>query len=118
MKNIILLPFFILLSACSLLPPVKSDDITNYVLNSIPCVRHHSRHCINLYVATIVSYPLYDTDNMAYSTHPYVIEYFAKNKWADTPARLLRPLVVKTLQDTHYFHAVTTSSNSIRYDYV
>ena len=118
MKNILLLVLVFLLSSCSLLTPVKSDDATNYVFNRLPCVRTYAKHNITLYVAPIASDPVYDTDNMAYSRHPYVIEYFAKNKWADTPAQLLKPLVLKTLRDTNHFHAVTSSPHSIRYDYV
>ena len=119
MKNILLIIFIFSLSSCSLFPPVKADDSTNYIFNRIPCnVIQYKRHHITLYVAPIESDPVYDTDNMAYSTHPYIIEYFAKSKWADSPARLLKPLVLKTLQDTNHFKAVTSSPTAIRYDYI
>lgn len=118
MKNVLFLALIFLLSSCSLLGPVKADDATNYVFNRLPCVKKFPQRNITLYVAPIASDSVYDTDNMAYSKHPYVIEYFAKNKWADTPAQLLKPLVVKTLRDTNRFHAVTSSPHSIRHDYV
>lgn len=116
-NKLLIAAFSLILSSCSLLPAKKNDAI-NYVFNSIPSVQVSQRHATTLYVSAIESDPVYDTDNMAYSLHPYVIEYFAKNKWADTPARLLRPLVLKTLEDTRHFHAVTSSASPVRFDYV
>lgn len=110
-KRIIL--FLILtcmITSCSLLSPVKSD-YTTYVLRNNPCVSAQRQTNSILYVAPVEADPLYDTDYMAYSTHPIQVEYYAKNKWADTPARMLKPLILQTLRGTHHFRAITTSPN-------
>lgn len=115
-KNIFIFLLIILLSSCSLLGPVKSD-YTTYVVRTVPCkVRLANTHKV-LYVSPVETDPLYDTDNMAYSVHPLQVEYYAKNKWAETPANMIQPLIIKTLRDTQHFRAVTTSQN-VQHDYI
>jgi cholesterol transport system auxiliary component len=43
---------------------------------------------------------------MAYVRQPYEIEYFAASRWADTPARMLAPLLARALEQTGSFRAV------------
>lgn len=52
------------------------------------------------------SRPLYDTVRMAYQVQAHEVDYFSRNEWAETPAQMLQPLLVKTLQDTGLFGAV------------
>lgn len=107
-----------LLTACSILPPVKTDNYTTYVFNSIPNNTNKSYGHKTLYVSQVTADPLYSTSEMAYSTHQYQVEYFAKNRWSDTPAKMLRPLIIQSLKNTKHFHAVTSSTGPIRYDYM
>ncbi len=98
--------------------PVKTDNYTTYVLDTIPCpVKKYNSH-ITLFVTPVEADPFYNTDDMAYTKCPHQVDYFAKNKWAETPARMLQPLIVQTLQNTHHFHAITTSRNAANYNYV
>jgi cholesterol transport system auxiliary component len=60
----------------------------------------------------------YRSSEMAYSLQPYQIAYYSKNRWAETPAQMLHPLIIQTLQNTHYFHAVVSPSYIGRYDYL
>lgn len=41
--------------------------------------------------------PGYDTAAMAYMTIPHRIDYFAKNRWVDTPGAMLYPILVESL---------------------
>src|SRR5258708_2281140 len=116
-KIILLVLSSILLSSCSLLSPVK-NDYTTYVINTMPCVMKKAYHPVILFVTPVDADSLYSTDDMAYSTQCYQVDYFSKNKWADAPARMLQPLILQTLRCTHHFHAVTTSPNAIRYHYI
>ena len=50
----------------------------------------------------------YDTTQMAYTTEAHQIAFFSRHEWADTPSRMLLPLLVRALQDTHCFSAVVT----------
>ncbi len=58
----------------------------------------------------IVSTPMaaagFDSSRMIYTRAPYQLEWFARNQWVDTPARMLAPLLVSTLQDAGGFPAI------------
>lgn len=50
----------------------------------------------------------YDGVRMAYSTAAFEVRHFAANEWAERPARMLQPLLVRTLERTAHFGAVVT----------
>ena len=54
------------------------------------------------------SRPLYDTVRMAYQVQAHQVDYFSRNEWAETPAQMLQPLLVRTLQETGSFGHVVT----------
>lgn len=106
-----------LLSAC--LSPVKSESENTYVINTLPHpVIKKPTHKITLLVLTPEASQIYNTTQMAYSTQSYQVNYFSKNVWADTPAQMLQLLLMRSLQNTHYFYAVTSPSTVSFYDYV
>lgn len=108
-----------LLSSCSLLSPVTVSSQKTYLLNTIPHPVHKKPpRAITVLVMPPESRPIYNTTQMAYSTKPYQIAYFSQNQWAETPAQMWQPLMVQTLQQTHYFHAVVTPPYGAYYDYV
>jgi cholesterol transport system auxiliary component len=108
-----------LLTSCSVFSPVKTRIYNNYVINQIPHVTKRPYGKYILFVNPIKSNPLYDTNGMAYTAHPYRVEYFAKNRWADKPSKMLQSLISKSLQNSQFFNAVTSSAgNKIRYDYI
>lgn len=45
-----------------------------------------------LLVSPVLAAPGYDGSDMAYMRHPHELEYFAKHRWVDAPARMLDPL--------------------------
>ncbi len=121
MKNIYWLTIALitfLLSSCSLFFSAPDDSKTKYVLNSVPAVpvKKHRRHTV-LLVSEPNTVSVYNTSQIAYSRAPYQVAYFAKNTWAGYPADMLQPLIIQTLQNTHYFHAVVSQSIGGGYDY-
>jgi len=120
MKNLYgLLIAFILLSGCNFLSPVPVEVKNKYVLNTLPqptIKKSHRR--MTLLVATPGTNSLYNTQQIAYSIQPYQIGYFAKNTWISRPAEMLQPLMIQSLQNTHYFHAVIGPSVTGRYEYI
>ncbi|OGT41688.1 MAG: hypothetical protein A3F42_03025 [Gammaproteobacteria bacterium RIFCSPHIGHO2_12_FULL_37_34] len=108
MRMILILFFFVLLVGC--LPPVKLESESNYILNtrSYQVKKSHQNRPITLYVSLPETVPAYNTTQMAYTIKPYQIAYFAKNRWAETPSQMLQPLIVQSLQNTGYFHAIVT----------
>lgn len=109
-----------LLSGCSLLSPVKSEPVHNYVLSpAIPMAAAFKHQTGNtLLVTQMQSTAAYNTSQIAYSTQPYQVAYFAENRWATKPAQMLQLLIVQTLQKTHAFHAVITPPVVSHYDLI
>lgn len=107
----------LLLVGClgSITPPATSS----YVLNATPAVitKRHSTNNV-LLVLLPDTRPAYNTTQMAYTTKPYQISYFGLNQWAETPAQMLQPLLVQTIQNTHYFRAVMGAPYTGHADYV
>jgi len=106
------------LVSCSILSPVKTSDMKEYVVNKIPntYAKKH-RTDATLQVARPVSNSVYDLREMAYSTSAHKINYFAKNRWAATPASMLHPLIQESLQKTNYFKAVAPTKGLGSYRY-
>lgn len=59
----------------------------------------------------------FDQTRMAYLQRPYEVNYYATNQWADTPARMLVPLLVRSLESTGLWHAVIPMPTTVRGDY-
>lgn len=102
---------FIMLSqfmtGCS---PVNIPTTTTYQLTALvppsayaPAKQRNQSILVSLPLATAG----YDTEKMAYILHPYELAYFSENAWVDQPGRMLQPLIVQSLQNTHRFSSVT-----------
>jgi cholesterol transport system auxiliary component len=59
----------------------------------------------------------FDSARMAYLQRPYEVNFYATNQWADTPARMLVPLLVRSLESTGLWRAVTPMPTTVRGDY-
>jgi len=53
---------------------------------------------------------------MVYVRHPYAVDYFAKSRWADTPSRMLGPLLAQALEQSGSFRAVVQAPGSVPAD--
>jgi len=42
--------------------------------------------------------PVYDTTRIAYSLRPHQVDFYAHHEWAERPAQMLQPLLVRTLE--------------------
>jgi cholesterol transport system auxiliary component len=107
------------LTSCSLLSPVTVDVNNNYMIDNIPAsIKHSSRRITGpLLVLPVEANVPYNTKQMIYSKKPYQIAYYVKHQWASTPANMLQPLIVASLQNSHRFKAVVTSPFNGRYQY-
>lgn len=119
-RSLLLFGMISLLNACSLLSPVKTEETTKYVLNVHPNPMQKKKLARRntLMVTTPEVKPIYSTTDMWYSTSRYKIAAFAKNSWGDPPAQMLQPLIIQTLQNTHYFTAVVPQSTLGNYDFI
>lgn len=105
------------LSSCSLLLPPKPEPVRallSEVPNDLP---HQRRHAVSLLILLPDTSPAYDTTRMAYSAKLYQLAYFRDNEWAETPAQMMQPLLVQTLQRTGFFRAILTPPETGPIDY-
>jgi cholesterol transport system auxiliary component len=58
----------------------------------------------------------YDTAQIAYARQPNALDYFAKSRWADTPSRMLTPLLVQALERSGAFRSVVQMPSVVSAD--
>lgn len=106
-----LAPVLITLVACSVLKPPHLADVKTYVFEPMIApapatpARQATRNAV-IVVAEPRSQAGYATVRMAYMKRDYALDYFANSQWADTPARMLQPLLVAALEATGHYAAV------------
>jgi cholesterol transport system auxiliary component len=107
----------LLMTGCTLLSPVHIETKKG-ILDQMPLtVPQQATHKTTLLVLPPDTAPVYNTTQMAYRLRPYQVSYFTQNEWGATPAQMMLPLLVKTLENTHYFSEVFTPPYSSRYTY-
>ena len=107
----------LLLAACSGLsaPHVASPNI--YVLEQGTAIQAGQvKRDMVLAVSVPRVLPGFDTPQMAYVKQPYELNYFVTSRWADTPARMLEPLLAQAIAQTESFRAVVRTSGAIPAD--
>lgn len=58
----------------------------------------------------------HDSQRMAYSMRPYERTFYAFSQWADTPPRMVEPLVVQAMESSGLFRAVIDASSTAEAD--
>lgn len=101
----------ITLVGCSVLKPPRVADVKTYVFEPViaPAPATPAQPAIDnavIVVAEPRSQAGYATTRMAYMKRDYALDYFANSQWADTPARMLQPLLVAALEATGRYAAV------------
>ena len=110
------------LAACSIVPAERDAVLHTYFLNPETFSRSPAGESGKAGAATLlVSLPKarsgFDTPRMAYLLRPHEVSYYATSEWADTPARMLLPLMVQSLERTMAWRAVVRMPNTARGDY-
>ena len=107
----------LLLAGCNSLRAPPGEDPHIYVLDARATI-HASpvKRDLVLAVSMPRARPGFDTPQMAYLQQPHKLDYFAVNRWADTPARMLGPLLVQALEQTGSFRAVVQTPGVIPAD--
>ncbi len=104
------------LGACTLIKPPAAVNMQSYVLelpetiHPAPAARSQGAALV---VAELRTRPGYDTPRMAYVKRDYTLDYYANSQWADTPARMLQPLLVNALESTGHYSAVLRAPASV-----
>ena len=97
--------------------PVKTPITTQYQLSSY-CIKPYP-HCSGstILVSTPEAANACQTPQMFYIDKPFEVDSFANNAWVSPPATMLHALLIKSLQATNFFCAVTSSAYSETSDY-
>lgn len=96
-----------LLAACGSLRSPPTSAVHLYTLDAYASVvASSSSHDVVLALTMPRASPGFDTTQMAYQRQPHQIEYFALNRWIDTPAHMLEPLLLQSLEQSQGFSAV------------
>lgn len=96
----------LLLVACAL-PPAPETAITTALVDTLPVdLPQAPRVAATVLVLRPEARPAYDTLQMAYTRRPHELAYYGRHQWAETPPRMLQPLLVRSLEGTGRFSAV------------
>jgi cholesterol transport system auxiliary component len=102
------------LAACTGLAPPAADEISIYVFDVRPAMDGlPPQPGAVLAVGPPRAWPGFDTPRMAYVRQPHELEYFTKSRWADAPARMLAPLLVRALGQSGAFGAVVHNPGAV-----
>ena len=104
-----------LLAGCTLLPEPQTVAVNKYVLEYNP-VAAASGDTSKLPVVIITvprAHGGYNTSRIAYRKQHFGLQYYAKSRWADTPARMLAPLVAEAVSDTGEFQGLYASPGAL-----
>ena len=106
-----------LLAGCTGLPAPKLESPHIYLLDAQPAAKAAQvKRDLVLAVAMPRALPGFDTPQMAYLQQPHELEYFAANRWADAPPRMLWPLLIQALEQTGGFRAIVQTPSVIPAD--
>lgn len=104
-------------AACSVLPP-QAEAPSLHVIEAMPSVAAApARRALTLEVAPVRAAPGCDTPAMMYTATPHALEPFAVHRWADAPARMVTPLLVRALEEAQAFTAVVPGPSAVAADW-
>jgi cholesterol transport system auxiliary component len=106
----------LLAAGCSLLAPAPADETVRHLLDARPAVARLPQRDLVLAVSPPRAAPGFDTTAMAYVQTTHALDHYATHRWADTPARMLGPLLTRTLEDAGSFRAVVYGPSGVPAD--
>lgn len=105
----------ILLTACSAITMPVSNQYT------LGLYSHQKIALKKTATSLLISKPEamagYQTEQMLYVKKPYELTAFTKNAWISSPANMLYPLIMLSIQRTGYFNAVASGPYVDKTDY-
>lgn len=114
----VLLAAWVSLAGCtaSLLPQADEPASHSYLLEwqGDPVRPAGGPGAATLLIAPMRAAPGFDTADMAYMRHAHELEYFARHRWVDAPARMLEPLLQQAAEQTGLLRSVVTAGSGAR----
>jgi cholesterol transport system auxiliary component len=107
----------VLLAGCSALPPPQTESANVYLLEAATInAATRAKRDLVLAVGMPRAGSGFDTPQMVYVRQPHELNYFVANRWADAPARMLEPVLVRTLEQAGSFRAVVPNPGAVPAD--
>ena len=112
----------VVITACSPLGPAPSSEAPKvYLLQWEHPVGDEPTGQLNPACPTLLlisprAAPGYAGAGMAYMEEAHRIDYFAHHRWADSPARMLEPLLIHALETSGAFQAVVQAPTTARFE--
>jgi cholesterol transport system auxiliary component len=108
----------LLLPGCGLLQRAPTPVHTYlFSLDTLPDVAPAPVKQGTLLVAVPRARAGFNTPRMGYMLRPHELRYFATSQWADTPARMLAPLLVQVLEQSGQWEAVVQMPTVVQGEY-
>jgi len=106
-RGLAMLALSVLFGGCTGLQPESAAPPSLHVLDARPAVvTATEKRDLVLEVSATRAWPGLDTPQMAYAKRPHEVDYYANNRWADAPARMVSPLLARALEQTGAFRAI------------
>jgi cholesterol transport system auxiliary component len=104
-------------AACTLLPEPKPAVLDKYLLEYTPVATVPGRDDLPVLVITgPQAHGAYDTSRIAYMQQQYGLRYYVRSRWADTPSRMLAPILAEAMSATGEFQALSGSPGRLASD--
>lgn len=95
------------LAGCAFAP--AEPPMTTSLLDQMPAdIPRRAPSPVTLILFPTEARPAIDGTQMAYTVRAHQLASFAHNQWAESPAQMLQPLLLRTLEATGAFAAVVT----------
>jgi cholesterol transport system auxiliary component len=108
--------WILLLGGCAGLPDLarRHPPVEYLLVPAMPAAVASGARCPVLLVNSPDAAPGFDSDRMYYMRKPLKLEYYARHRWADTPAHMLHPLLVEAAETSGLFGAVISHPAPVR----
>ncbi|WP_419419279.1 ABC-type transport auxiliary lipoprotein family protein [Legionella sp. D16C41] len=103
------------LAGCSPVKPTITDEYKLATFSEKKLANHYTN--LSILVAQPEAVSGYDTQDMRYVSKPFELSTYAHNAWIGTPADMLLPLILQSLQRSGYFYVVTSAPVTENTDY-
>lgn len=108
----------IFIIGCSILQPVESPTLKQFILSQLPKIPVSSMHSSKTLVVMLpMIFSPFDTHKIAYVNQKQQINYFSRSEWIALPAEMLQLLLIQSLQKTRHFKIVVKPFLLGQYDF-
>jgi cholesterol transport system auxiliary component len=113
--------FLLAAEGCSVLKPVSTTATSYYSLDQVnqssPALVSRFKPRPTLIINPPSAAAGFGSSRIIYLRQPHKIEYFAHSEWVESPARMLAPLLVASLQASGVFRAVVLTPSAVAADW-